>query len=134
MEVHRVDMRRVLGVGKIDFHRIADPYTDEGAGNLIVEGPVFIGAAAGQLTDDFGRFKIHRKRLGAALAHRLADRGGILGNIQRIAFYDFLRFAHDELRSEEHTSELQSLMRISYAVFCLKNKTTQSTRTPNYVS
>src|SRR3546814_6335237 len=28
-----------------------------------------------------------------------------------------------ELRSEEHTSELQSLMRISYAVFCLKKKT-----------
>src|SRR3546814_10450165 len=27
------------------------------------------------------------------------------------------------LRSEEHTSELQSLMRISYAVFCLKTKT-----------
>src|SRR3546814_4463325 len=29
----------------------------------------------------------------------------------------------DLVRSEEHTSELQSLMRISYAVFCLKNKT-----------
>src|SRR3546814_7407410 len=29
------------------------------------------------------------------------------------------------LRSEEHTSELQSLMRISYAVFCLKKKTQQ---------
>src|SRR3546814_1727598 len=29
-----------------------------------------------------------------------------------------------EERSEEHTSELQSLMRISYAVFCLKKKTT----------
>src|SRR3546814_7087750 len=29
----------------------------------------------------------------------------------------------DTLRSEEHTSELQSLMRISYAVFCLKKKT-----------
>src|SRR3546814_5417200 len=28
----------------------------------------------------------------------------------------------DEKRSEEHTSELQSLMRISYAVFCLKKK------------
>src|SRR3546814_7964854 len=28
----------------------------------------------------------------------------------------------DQLRSEEHTSELQSLMRISYAVFCLKKK------------
>src|SRR3546814_8091159 len=31
-------------------------------------------------------------------------------------------------RSEEHTSELQSLMRISYAVFCLKKTTTQHTR------
>src|SRR3546814_9700251 len=30
--------------------------------------------------------------------------------------------AHLGLRSEEHTSELQSLMRISYAVFCLKKK------------
>src|SRR3546814_5311534 len=30
-------------------------------------------------------------------------------------------------RSEEHTSELQSLMRISYAVFCLKKKNTQHT-------
>src|SRR3546814_9438088 len=30
-------------------------------------------------------------------------------------------------RSEEHTSELQSLMRISYAVFCLKKKKTKST-------
>src|SRR3546814_6761369 len=29
----------------------------------------------------------------------------------------------DQRRSEEHTSELQSLMRISYAVFCLKKKT-----------
>src|SRR3546814_2676078 len=32
---------------------------------------------------------------------------------------------YSERRSEEHTSELQSLMRISYAVFCLKKKTTQ---------
>src|SRR3546814_5298301 len=31
-------------------------------------------------------------------------------------------------RSEEHTSELQSLMRISYAVFCLKKKTTKKRR------
>src|SRR3546814_7323376 len=34
--------------------------------------------------------------------------------------------AHQPARSEEHTSELQSLMRISYAVFCLKNKTNQT--------
>src|SRR3546814_10492886 len=33
------------------------------------------------------------------------------------------------IRSEEHTSELQSLMRISYAVFCLKKKTRNKERT-----
>src|SRR3546814_6252435 len=41
----------------------------------------------------------------------------------------------DDLRSEEHTSELQSLMRISYAVFCLKKKITHhnsTTTTPNH--
>src|SRR3546814_1441923 len=37
-------------------------------------------------------------------------------------FTDDLIDAYIELRSEEHTSELQSLMRISYAVFCLKKK------------
>src|SRR3546814_10522431 len=36
----------------------------------------------------------------------------------------------DPARSEEHTSELQSLMRISYAVFCLKKKKTKKTQTP----
>src|SRR3546814_5456479 len=45
-------------------------------------------------------------------------------------FYDYdAKYSHDakvaavHVRSEEHTSELQSLMRISYAVFCLKKKT-----------
>src|SRR3546814_5282847 len=35
-------------------------------------------------------------------------------------------------RSEEHTSELQSLMRISYAVFCLKKKTNNTTTYKNH--
>src|SRR3546814_4985864 len=35
----------------------------------------------------------------------------------------------DDRRSEEHTSELQSLMRISYAVFCLKKKKYHTTYT-----
>src|SRR3546814_2635179 len=34
-----------------------------------------------------------------------------------------------DVRSEEHTSELQSLMRISYAVFCLKKQNTPDTTT-----
>src|SRR3546814_1987923 len=36
----------------------------------------------------------------------------------------------DRLRSEEHTSELQSLMRISYAVFCLKKTHTRTAQIP----
>src|SRR3546814_4884666 len=38
------------------------------------------------------------------------------------------RATGDYMRSEEHTSELQSLMRISYAVFCLKKKITNDTQ------
>src|SRR3546814_5044737 len=38
-------------------------------------------------------------------------------------FEQELRYLANYDRSEEHTSELQSLMRISYAVFCLKKKT-----------
>src|SRR3546814_9297693 len=49
--------------------------------------------------------------------------------IQRVAEDRVLqvRHVHADLvgRSEEHTSELQSLMRISYAVFCLKKKNTE---------
>src|SRR3546814_5703851 len=42
-----------------------------------------------------------------------------------------LGFAVETNRSEEHTSELQSLMRISYAVFCLQQKHTLQQRTPD---
>src|SRR3546814_4386764 len=62
-----------------------------------VEGPE---RRARQMMRDRHR-RDERRDLGAIERHDLADFGG---------------------RSEEHTSELQSLMRISYAVFCLKNK------------
>src|SRR3546814_7026643 len=39
-----------------------------------------------------------------------------------------------DYRSEEHTSELQSLMRISYAVFCLKKKTSQKRQITKIIS
>src|SRR3546814_1799183 len=52
--------------------------------------------------------------------------------VRRQQRYDRARFGKDHLlhggrnlRSEEHTSDLQSLMRISYAVFCLKKKNTR---------
>src|SRR3546814_6097203 len=46
---------------------------------------------------------------------------GHLGVVRALALTIDLRHV-EGLRSEEHTSELQSLMRISYAVFCLKKK------------
>src|SRR3546814_4398652 len=69
---------------------------------------------------------VRRRRRGGAFGARLLGRSGGLGEgrlgqgheqrgIQRSTDHRFFR-------SEEHTSELQSLMRISYAVFCLKKK------------
>src|SRR3546814_4057893 len=54
---------------------------------------------------------------------------GLPDHVQQFAYCVGLTLCLDRLaikevmRSEEHTSELQSLMRISYAVFCLKKKT-----------
>src|SRR3546814_3271967 len=48
--------------------------------------------------------------------------GSRVGAIDGISYGAFIIPGLVMLRSEEHTSELQSLMRISYAVFCLKNK------------
>src|SRR3546814_10576169 len=74
-----------------------------------------------------------RKEL-AKLASQYAERARIaVRNVRRDGM-DGLKadekkgeISQDEQRSEEHTSELQSLMRISYAVFCLKKKKPQQT-------
>src|SRR3546814_4241618 len=56
-----------------------------------------------------------RQRLQLLRKARLPIEARLIGN-------DLLARAHVQERSEEHTSELQSLMRRSYAVFCLKKK------------
>src|SRR3546814_1472904 len=53
---------------------------------------------------------------------------GVIGNLNRRLLQTESAWMREELRSEEHTSELQSLMRISYAVFCLKKKTHTTTQ------
>src|SRR3546814_7386894 len=58
-----------------------------------------------------GRNEGDRKRLHGHHEYPLTEWRGIAGSGATL------------FRSEEHTSELQSLMRISYAVFCLKRKT-----------
>src|SRR3546814_7690518 len=49
--------------------------------------------------------------------------GDAAQTVQRLAVQSGVQVMVPDARSEEHTSELQSLMRISYAVFCLKKKT-----------
>src|SRR3546814_2687837 len=54
-------------------------------------------------------------------------RKGLADTALRTADSGYLTRRLVDVRSEEHTSELQSLMRISYAVFCLKKKKTNNT-------
>src|SRR3546814_6990860 len=64
-------------------------------------------------------------RLSAGVAQFNREHGLIFFNQP---FARLFSLKPDFLRSEEHTSELQSLMRISYAVFCLKKKTIQHSK------
>src|SRR3546814_2079757 len=51
------------------------------------------------------------------------DQAPLEAGCHQLAVFGSVAHIKGNLRSEEHTSELQSLMRISYAVFCLKKKT-----------
>src|SRR3546814_9281985 len=83
-------------------------------------------------------FRSLRRHPPFAAIDRLADLGDLvvifgLGRAARIAHRIVgadrqPRIVAPRPRSEEHTSELQSLMRISYAVFCLKQKTKNKTK------
>src|SRR3546814_9409691 len=96
---------------------------------------VVLGVAGGEQHARHGEAARHAP--GAQLVETLAD--DRRGEFQEAALHRVLRQAGADaagdgleladrslvataVRSEEHTSELQSLMRISYAVFCLKNK------------
>src|SRR3546814_4977789 len=76
---------------------------------------------------------IHHHQLGAEAPphHRilLGGMAGVARKIDRQAVAELHHIAARGARSEEHTSELQSLMRISYAVFCLKKTSTKKTDT-----
>src|SRR3546814_9047711 len=76
------------------------------------------GPDGGTIAFDIDPFRKH------CLVNGLDDIGLTLQKADRIAVFE-------KARSEEHTSELQSLMRISYAVFCLKKKNNKSDQTKN---
>src|SRR3546814_5010058 len=95
-------------------------------GGKLAIGPICLLAAEsiavkGHAKDEsFARHPTRQPQVEIASRHRIA---AMLGarfaptRPDRVIGHDV-----DEVRSEEHTSELQSLMRISYAVFCLKKK------------
>src|SRR3546814_2139610 len=62
------------------------------------------------------------KGFGLPFAGHKDNHAGLMNPTQIAALRDQFGIAEGGERSEEHTSELQSLMRISYAVFCLKKK------------
>src|SRR3546814_7602012 len=89
-----------------------------------ITGPLFFGVA-GELLDALRR--VGQKPRVIVLRMRLVPLLDASGARALEEFVQQARIAG--VRSEEHTSELQSLMRISYAVFCLKKKkNTKQTR------
>src|SRR3546814_9596138 len=80
------------------------------------------------LTLDRRRFFDHLTRVAGGTAAAYALLPLLENNYAAAALVapDDARVATETVRSEEHTSELQSLMSISYAVFCLKKKKTHT--------
>src|SRR3546814_7035257 len=78
----------------------------------------------GQRVDIHQRFEYQHLAVDPAIGNGAGGIGGAERTDQHLALRMDRRAAGiaELIRSEEHTSELQSLMRISYAVFCLKQK------------
>src|SRR3546814_9021261 len=92
-----------------------------------------------KFADDKGRpmpLPAYDQCMKASHAFNLLDARGVISVTERQAYIGRVRALAKAcceawVRSEEHTSELQSLMRISYAVFCLKKK--KDNTTTNYI-
>src|SRR3546814_6519685 len=67
--------------------------------------------------DNPGRWMVHDH-----IDHHTMNGHTPHGGVMTVIEYEGIPRDRHAMRSEEHTSELQSLMRISYAVFCLKKK------------
>src|SRR3546814_3820783 len=105
-------------------------------GIFLVLDPQQRGIALGELELLAHGFPQWPQLVGLGQPERLRQAAGDGGGEQHGDFLpdtgrdggDFRRRAGTIARSEEHTSELQSLMRISYAVFCLKKKKQSTTK------
>src|SRR3546814_10225148 len=82
--------------------------------------------ASGRLSAHRAMAVVNAWRSRENVAHRAAEASALKALLPGVLARHLVRVRHRPCRgerSEEHTSELQSLMRISYAVFCLKKKT-----------
>src|SRR3546814_8678209 len=84
-------------------------------------------AAGEQLHDQAARLRVQRRPLFGERGVDECDRAAVGVRVGRNDRTGQIVVAVDD-RSEEHTSELQSLMRISYAVFCLKKTNKENTK------
>src|SRR3546814_3812750 len=97
-----ITLKYIFGLRRSSYDRFTNQTT--------LDLPIQIG----HNWQDYGRTISHEvQALGNVLEGRLA---------WAVGFFHSKEVSDGGLRSEEHTSELQSLMRISYAVFCLKKK------------
>src|SRR3546814_6345500 len=100
--------------------RISDWSSDVCSSDLLAAHCTRITAAA-----RLASFLVFGQLVEATLLGVLVDFGAT--NLASADDEKYSRFLAAFQRSEEHTSELQSLMRISYAVFCLKKNSTYNT-------
>src|SRR3546814_1250218 len=104
--------------------RISDWSSDVCSSDLTVDPTEFRRLWQAEVDDAAKNHKRERLHLATGLLLPVWDKlPSDYVRVSRISARD----GRSLLRSEEHTSELQSLMRISYAVFCLKKKTRKHT-------
>src|SRR3546814_9706774 len=109
------EFRRIIRQAQRPILDIIDKGAVAGGGLAFDFGPFLVGHEGGPArlqrlgVGPFQQVDEFELSLGTRLPHG--------ADVEAVAGHDA-----DGMRSEEHTSELQSLMRISYAVFCLKKK------------
>src|SRR3546814_6787166 len=93
------------------FHRLGQQLADREAEAAARGGGIIFGDLALAVHRIDAQPDVERRALRAQFVEQRTETRDLAGRIE-----------DQMIRSEEHTSELQSLMRISYAVFCLKKK------------
>src|SRR3546814_8987824 len=133
------DYARAEGLPDAGAEAIRDHYKPVGQGDDVPTAPVTVAVALADKLDTLVHFfavselptgskdpfALRRAALAIIAIIVKNELSASLNHLAAHIYRDSIRTWIDDLdvlRSEEHTSELQSLMRISYAVFCLKKK------------